>query len=299
MLLTGCDVNHTNKLSTTVETAGTLSQPLVESKQVEPSNFSQNNIDYSQYLKKIWVAKDWSGGAYDKPFSFFITKIENGIVEGKLSTKNIAEPDFYFYSRDSSKYLGNLEGNIKNCIAKCQFSDKVGNKGTVILMLKNNNEIEATIEYTDKSKVNNKIPLDGKYILRPYNLSDIEYFAPDKAHSFTRDLNSWGHINFVSGEVNTGDKVHPEAYLTNDENDILYHFSAAWQIGTTIKDVSIDDIDGDGLKDVKITTNFIEDADIEHIERIFYQMDNGLFYDSTLDREYLQVFGLSWHKGKV
>ena len=48
-------------------------------------------------------------------------------------------------------------------------------------------------------------------------------------------------------------------------------------------EASIKDINNDGLKDVMITTSFIDDPNIEPIEWIFYQMSNGLFYDSELN----------------
>lgn len=41
----------------------------------------------------------------------------------------------------------------------------------------------------------------------------------------------------------------------------------------------------DGFKDVMIITSFIDDPEIEPIEWIFYQIKNGLFYDSELDEK--------------
>lgn len=249
------------------------------------NSLSENGIkaiDYNQYLKKIWVVKSWSGGAYDYS-SFFISRIENRVIEGKLSTGSIAYPDFFFYSLEPSKYLGDLSGTVNNSVAECQFSDKVGNKGSVALMFKENDEIEAKIKYTNKGEAYKDLPLDGNYIFRPYNLTDIKDFIQLKEHSFAIDLNSWGSVNFVSGEVNHGDKVYPAVYLTNEHDDILYKFQASFKTGSKIKQASIKDINNDGLKDVMITTEFIDDPGAESIEWIFYQMSNGLFYDSELN----------------
>lgn len=45
----------------------------------------------------------------------------------------------------------------------------------------------------------------------------------------------------------------------NDANGVAnVRDDTAWQIGTEIIDVKIEDIDGDGLKDVQITSSFIE-----------------------------------------
>lgn len=238
-------------------------------------------IDYNQYLKKIWVVRSWNGGAY-KYFSFFIFKIENRVIEGKLSIGSIGYPDFFFYSLEPSKYLGDLYGTVNNDVTECQFSDKVGNKGNVTLVLKKTDEIEAKIKYTDKGKDYKDLYLDGNYLFRPYNLADIKDFTPHKEHSFAIDLNSWGSVNFVSGEVDHGDKVYPAAYLTNGHDDILYKFRAPFQTGFKIIEASIKDINNDGLKDVMITTGFIGDANAERIEWIFYQLSNGSFYVSKL-----------------
>lgn len=240
-------------------------------------------IDYNRYLKKIWVVKDWDGGAYKYPSSFFISKIENGAVEGKLITRSVAEPEFYFFRLEPSKYLGDLSGIVnKERAVECQFSDEVGNKGNVTLAFKENDEIEATIKYTGKGDAYKDLPLDGNYVFRPYNLADIKGFTPLKEHSFAIDLNSWGSVNFVSGEVNTGNKVYPLVYLTNGQDDILYEFRGYFHTGSKIIETSVTDINKDGLKDITIITRFNDPA-IEHIKWVFYQMDNGLFYDSDLD----------------
>jgi hypothetical protein len=255
---------------------------------ISPSSDNIKKIDYNQYLKKIRVVKNWNGGAYDY-FSFFISKIENGVIEGKLSTGSIAYPDFYFYSREPSKYLGDLSGTVNNNVAECQFSDKVGNRGSVTLVFKENDEIEAKIMYTDKGEAYKDLSLEGNYLFRPYNLADIEDFLPFKEYSFVIDLNSWGSVNFVSGEINHGDKVYPAAYLTNEFDDILYKFQAPFQTGTEIIDASIKDINGDSLKDIKIITAFFDYdtglklLDMPRIEWIFLQGDDGLFYVSNLD----------------
>ncbi|WP_372999654.1 hypothetical protein [Lutispora sp.] len=262
-------------------------QPPADAVQIKTSDPTSKGgmvtIDYSQYLKKIWVVISWNGGTYEYS-SFFISKIKDGKIEGKFSTRTIAMPDFYYYSLKPSKYLGVLNGTIKNGIAECYFSDKAGNKGHVTLVFNKNDEIEATIKYTDKEEHYNDLSLDGIFLFRPYNLEDIESFTQFEDLSFTVDLNSWGNVNFVAGESDGSNKVHPVAYITNEHDDILYEFKASFQTGSEIIETSIMDINEDGLKDVVIITAF-NDPDIEHIERVFLQTDDGLFYSSRLDAE--------------
>ena len=267
--LTGCIGNNTDiKLDQTSE---------------ETSKDSVDTIDYDQYLKKIWVEKNWDGGAYDYSFSFFISNIENGVVEGKLSTHAVAEPDFFYYSLEPSKYLGDLNGMIDNSIAECEFSSRAGDKGKLTLIFKND-EIEATIDYTEQREVYKDISLAGKYLFRPYNLADIEYFTQNQEHSFAVDLDSWGNVYFVSGEVDSDRVIHPAAFLTNEHDDILYVFNASFHTGSRIIDAEVKDINGDSLKDIKIITAFFDYdtgliiPDMPRIEWIFYQMENGLFY---------------------
>ena len=139
--------------------------------------------DYNSYLKKIWVAASWDGGEYYYPSSFCITKIENGLIEGKLTTGAIAEPDFYVYSFDPPKNSGALTGTIYDGLAECHFSDERGNKGTVTLVFRGNSEIEATIKYTSKEYTYDYESSDESYLFRPYNFTDIEQYLDSRGMS--------------------------------------------------------------------------------------------------------------------
>ncbi|MDR0296283.1 MAG: hypothetical protein LBH91_08970 [Prevotellaceae bacterium] len=237
--------------------------------------FDLNN--YDQYLKKIWVVKCWNGGAYNYPFSFFITKIENNLIEGKIATCEVAYPDCFYYRLDHSQYLGDLSGTITNGIAECYFNSLVGNNGNVKIDFKENDEIEATIKYTDISEFYKGTILNGKYLFKPFNLADVKNIDPSKKRTFAVDLDLWGTV-YIATVVIAGNKPYPAVYLINMYDDILYEFTAPFQVGTEIIDVLIEDFNDDGLKDAKITSDY-------KIEWIFYQMDNGLFYNNKLNLE--------------
>jgi hypothetical protein len=95
--LTGCAYNKdkvensekqpSKSTETNVTDSQVTSSPPTDTAQSEPIDIpSKDNtdiIDYDQYLKKIWVVKNWNGEEYDYP-SFYITKIENGVIEGKI-----------------------------------------------------------------------------------------------------------------------------------------------------------------------------------------------------------------------
>lgn len=256
-----------------------------------PSEDIDSN-DYNPYLKRIWVVKDWEGGSHNYYTSFFITKIENNVIEGKFLTGAVANSCGYRLNE-----LGNFSGTIRNGIAECLFihddgySDDGGYKGKATLVFREKNVIEAEIEYA--KRLNELNFQNGKYLYRPYNIADIADINSQKTHSFSVNLDFLGNVNFITAVIDHGDKVYnkvyPSAYLTNENNDILCDFSAGFDANTKIIDFAIEDINGDGLKDVKIiTASYDCDTelvlpDIPYTEWIFLQMDIGLFYYSDMD----------------
>lgn len=99
------DKRPSNSTESNVTIMPEISQSTTDIIQTEPCNTPTKEgldmIDYNQYLKKIWVVDsgdDWEWD-YDYP-SFFITKIENEVIEGKLKTSSIAMPDFFFWRMD-------------------------------------------------------------------------------------------------------------------------------------------------------------------------------------------------------
>ena len=245
-----------------------------EEKQNEESTTS-DTIDYSKYIKKVWVVKSWTNEAYNYS-SFCISKIANGEIEGKLSTKDIAEPDYYYYLPNHQVYLANLTGKINNDTAECQFSDKDGDKGNVKLVFKSNDEIEATIEYTDKSECYKDSSLDGNFLFKPYNLKYIDGFSPFNDQIFTVNLNSWGNVKFVCGKLIGGKHIPTEFYLTNEAGDILYNFNTPFPYNVDVKAVSCQDVNKDGLKDIIIIVGDSDDSSWQ-IAKVFFQKTDGSF----------------------
>ncbi len=143
----------------------------------------------------------------DNPYnysSFYISKIADGVIEGKFLTTMIAKFNENYYLPKYKNEMVNLNGTINKDTAECQFTESNGNKGNVKLVFKTN-EIEATIKYTHKLEIFDYLSLDGNFLFEPYNLKAINRFSPIKDQCFTVDLNSWGNVNFVSGKV-SGEK---------------------------------------------------------------------------------------------
>ncbi|MCL2147425.1 MAG: hypothetical protein FWH52_06425 [Synergistaceae bacterium] len=296
--LISCDIRSDEDYAQAPEVTSISLPPNEVFPQVEDESYFINgtfdSIDYSQYLMKNWVADDWGGGVYIYPLSFFITGIENSAIRGKFRTRAVAVPDFYYYRFDT--WLGDLAGVVNNNIAECSFSNELGDKGIITLLFEGDDRIVATLDYEevefmkkedyyndlrriyarDPEFYNRLLPMDGTYVFRPYNITDVEHrIDPCKTRLFVIDLDSWGTVSFIT-VVSSDNKPTPFAYLTNDYGDILYEFSAPFQTGTELIDIVVEDMNGDGLKDIMIITDYDE------VTWYFYQMDNGLFYDGRL-----------------
>jgi len=245
LLLVGCSnqyIAHQNEPSTE------------EQQNEEFTTKEQNNqsiittidtIDYSKYVKKVWVVKDDT----DNSSSFCISEIVNWKIIGKFSLVGEAIPSNCYYLPD---HYEDLTGTIDNGTAECRFSDEKGNKGNIKLFFKPNNEIEATIKYTEKSQ-DNKHYKDGTFKFRSYNLNDANKgVSIIKDQSFTVDLNSWGTVRFVTSKAMGGNDKHPtDFYLTDEDENILYDFEQN-TYNIDVNAVSFQDVNKDGLKDIII-----------------------------------------------
>lgn len=233
---------------------------------------STSAIDYNQYIKKTWVDKSDINN-----WSFCISKITNGKIIGRFTSDEPAVPNHYD--------LGKLTGTIDNDTADCQFSDKIGNKGSIKLVFKSNDMIEATLKLTDKSQYIKQQPKEGTFQFKPYNLNDIKGgFSIIKNQSFTVDLNSWGSVKFVSGKLTAGSHIPVVFYLTNDNGDILYDFDSALPYKVDVKAISFVDVNKDNLKDIIIIVTCNDDS--AQVATVYLQKDNGSFdNDPKLDQE--------------
>ena len=227
----------------------TTQQPRVESPAVATAKPpvpapTREAIDYHQYLKKTWTNKNDVANNFGNEVSFSLSKIENGEITGELMVVGPAPS----YPNASA----NLTGIMINDTAECQFTDSRENKGTIKLVFKPNNEMEATIALTNKAQDSKAQPPVGTFQFAPYNLKDIEGFSSIENQSFMVDLNSWGKVKFVSGKLIGGSHIPTVFYLTDENGDILYNFQATLPYMVDVKAVAFEDVSKDGLKDIII-----------------------------------------------
>jgi len=262
----------------------TTQQPREESPSVATAKPSmpaptRDAIDYHQYLKKTWIKKNDADNNFGNEVSFSISKIENGKITGELIVVGPA-PSY-------PNALANLNGIMINDTAECKFTDSRENKGTIKLVFKPNNEMEATITLTNKAQDSKAQPPVGTFQFAPYNLKDIEGFSPIENQSFMVDLNSWGKVKFVSGKLTGGNHIPAVFYLTDENGDILYNFQATLPYMVDVKAVSFEDVRKDGLKDIII---IVDDGYAGQgnapLATVYFQKADGSFAnDLKLDQE--------------
>lgn len=270
LLLVGCE-----KSVVTNSTQQNKQSPLVVStKSPEKTTAPEIScaIDYNQYIRKTWVEKDGTNS-----WSFCISKIVNGEITGRFTTTVPAVPNHYD--------MGHLTGIINNDTAECQFNDTLGDKGSLKLVFKSNDEVEATLKLADKSKYIKEQPKEGTFRFIPYNIKNIEGFSSFENQSFMVDLNSWSNVRFVTGKLIGGNHIPVVFYLTDKYGNILYDFIPDLPYSLDVKAVSFVDVNKDGLKDVIIIL-VNSDGSEGQIATVYFQKNDGTFNnDPKLDRE--------------
>ena len=239
------------------------------------TNSTSNTIDYNQYMKKTWI-KSENDSSQESGVSFTITKIENNEITGELTVVGLGQ--------SCPNTVADLTGIINNDTAECHFTDSRGNEGTIKLIFKSVDTIDATISLTNKSDDDIAQPPEGTFQFSALNLKDIKEFSPMEEHSFILELNSWGKVRFVSGKFTSDDYVPVGFYLTDKDGDILYGFEPTITYNVDIKAVSFKDVNNDGRKDIIIIAAYSDDS--EYLATVYLQKPDGSFgNDPELDQE--------------
>jgi len=218
------------------------------------------------YLKKIWIASDWTEGVY-RDIAFCFVEMADGKCEGEL-----VRYDLFPFKREGKVFAGTLYNNA----AECRFIDFYKRTGTVTFTFVNENEIEVIMIYDDGEVIQSRT-------FRPYNIKDLEYFILQEEQTVQVDLEFWGSVYFVAGIDTGSNKPRPRAYLVNENYDILHQFeSAFYRSGEEIYDAVFEDVNGDGLTDVTVFTHFVDmdgvvKEEMPYVSWLFLQSNNGIF----------------------
>ena len=242
--------------------------------------------DYSSYLKKIWVEKGWSSNddRWSWGVSLVITKIENGRIEGYIQNYGNISEDYFDFSV-GKEILYPFSGEIYDGIAECEYVDGRNNP--------------FTITFSENDYI--RVELDGnrQYLFRPYHVSDWQFRG--EPITYEVELDSWGTITLFYANLEDRHS-YPWVLLLDDQGDILYKFPGRFQIDSEVSEVVIEDVNGDGLKDVEVVT-CMNGMGEDRMEWFFYQTQDGLFYlercngnDST---NILPLFSFDWTAQEV
>lgn len=228
--------------------------------------------DYSSYLKKVWIVDDDYNG--DDAISCIITGITDNVIEGYY---HMGQMVFEIYTSQSLSKK-NEKPNFHTVICDGVFIFEVkeprygeeDREGTARLRFCEGDRIEVTLTEGGKSQ---------QYMLRPYNISDEDFRGEPTISRI--ELDSWGNVNLFYANTESNHSI-PCIYLTNDHGDIFYDFLADYQHASEVIDVVVEDMDGDGFKDVEVVT-FLAGYQFEWY---FFQKENGLFaWEVTIMKE--------------
>lgn len=217
--------------------------------------------DYSSYLKKIWIVEGWNDGAA-YPVSLVITQMEGGSIKGYFCVNEFIT--FYYWNLALWKdRTPEFAGVIYDGTAECEFDYKNGNAGSLSITFCENDRIEVRLDGNEKQS----------HLLRPYNVSDVEFL--DEPTTIEVELDSWGTVTLFYANCEWD---YPWVLLLNEKGDILYSFDGGWIDTSEVLDINVEDINGDGLKEVEVVTYFPDVPDVYRYAWYFYQMEEGVFY---------------------
>lgn len=245
--------------------------------------------EYGGYLRKIWVEEGWDGGYYTGMISFYFTEIKDGHIEGKIIPGAIAEPEYVLYRnpadilpRDRAEMF-DLYGDIVNGTGQCSYLIP----SSTYYNGENGERVRATDVIRNELGIrfqgDGKLLIDDKKILRPYCLSDIDGYI-EKAYSCAFSNEIWDDCFFTVIQIQNEDVKCPDVYLTDGEDNILYHFNSLYQTDSEVKDVQMEDVNEDGMTDIRLFTGYADD-DLGPVERVFLQNADGTFQEEIL-RDY-------------
>lgn len=257
-----------------------LNRYKIEETEQEDKILAQDNSIYNDYLFKVWLPKTWkeASGAFPE-MVFFITKIENGKLEGMVKIKQMLWPPYDFDSV-------NFTGIFSDGVWECEFDNNnddvygIGAYGKFSIIFDDNRPIVkyegVIIDIWKTDNFNQEIVLDkvqGMEEFRAYNISDINGLTILEKSNLNTTI--WGDVFLVRAKIDNENKYYGKVYFINEEGDILYDFDRFHtSTGEIFSEMNELDINNDERKDIVL---------LEHNEnygdtiRIFIQQEDGQY----------------------
>ncbi len=239
---------------------------------VSCSKEKANEMEWDNYLNKVWIDQNWRSEKEYDYYSFIITKRRENSIEGYFNINDIINPDIFIYSGNEKEKYGKFTGIIKDNEATCNLLWKDEKIDEVI-----------KVQFMDELRI--KVAMDSKQnsvnYYRPYSVYDQE---DGRAVFYDSEneviLEKWGNVKLVSRVrcENMGRRVL-FVYLTDKAGNILYDFAPPkyFSYDTFVYEYLFDDINKDGLKDLILILS--DGADAKQA-RVYIQNDNLGFEES-------------------
>lgn len=231
-----------------------------------------NDIEWDNYLNKVWIDENQCSEKEYVYYSFIITKGKGNYMEGYFDINNIINPDIFIYSVNEKEEYGTFTGIIEGNEATCDLLWKAEKIDEVI-----------KVQFMDESKI--KVVMDSNQdsaqskinYYKPYSIYDQEDERAvfyDSENEVT--LEKWGNVKFVSrvrSEKNGKNVLF--VYLTDNVGNILYDFAPPkyFSYDTSVCGYLFDDINKDGLEDLILILGNGDGVD-ENQARVYFQNDN-------------------------
>lgn len=254
----------------------------------------EEEMDYERYLRKVWVVKAGVGdNVFGMDVGFRITDISNGIVKGNFCVEGIAST--------STFYDNSLEGRIVNNVADCIITRSLSgndNYGRAVLKFCDDGTIEVLSRYNHVYEHEVTERYEGRYLCRPYNISDMTEREIIDEYTFETELDGWGDIWIVTMLTDVFPEkgyFFSEAYITDEKRNVLFEFRLYSDPYLKVSNVVLEDYDGNGVEDVEFYLTMTKREHDEEVMRgetkntiinVFKQSSPGEFEgENILDAE--------------
>ena len=230
------------------------------------SHIKEESNLYKQYINKIWISSDiLLDENAEKNFSFIIKKSEHDYVEGHY----MIQRSVINLKKESSWYF---TGYIEDSQIICQLWNENNEVGSMVIEYISDDKLKVVIEYSDDVE---EKELYYESVFKIYNIEDLKEtdIILDYNRAVTAELDRHGKVQLLPGLMLIR-KAYPVVFMTNEQGDILYEFTANFINGCRIEEFDIGDMNGDGLEDIDIITYF---GDAESFHWLFYQNEDGSF----------------------
>lgn len=227
---------------------------------------------YASMLNKVWIV-DRPERRVGFAFEFILIKAEDDEIEGFIELGGGIDNSYWSGYHNLRRACKPFKCRISDGKGKCSFWNE-GYQVDATFVFCEDNRIEAGIRC-------DRLNINESHRFRPLNLTDK--MLNDDILSTQVWFEAWGEVNLVLATTDSNHSI-TWMYLTDDNGDILYGMCCSHGLngGIDFWDVFVEDINQDGRLDIWAAIYAEGYEDITRIVTIFYQAENGHFYEEEI-----------------